>query len=951
MRTVMKRRICLAALTLLAIHFVSSQPLTKPSTPWTFIADWWKKTHVPIFGSMLAGEYAPWGTQAKRDYYFGIIDRTGVTLADWADIRYVPNWSEAYANYLQDCHSRGLAVVGTLSMIAAYDKNTIPQELMPAVIRDPYGNLLEDNFPFVQQSFYHLSSLHPAWQKYVQNSVKTYIDMGVDGIMVDELAYCSVFMPDFNSNTVTEFRQYLLDDFTAAELQALGQRYNIQDFTTLDYAALIRSRLPAGRTSLTSSDWADWNLVSGLPLYNEFGRFLRIRNKQFAAHLIDEYKAYAQQRLGHEIPFSANINDLTSPEGLYMTDLLDYVDMECFYKDNGYFPKFRAVTSVRLAQALKKPNLLVTATADTDGDIVARGPALSTNLFKIMIAEAYATGSAFQVEEDLHGIKQDFDALAPYYRFSRDHGELFDDYAPDPGRIALLHLWETVFFYDPSDLRGLSQMLADSGYQFSLVFGAEEYLFWTEKRMVPAPNYPLDLETMALYPLLILPKLQDITESHAHLLLRYMEDGGRLVVFYTPEALLNLGFQRGTDGNITRLINYINAGPGAVGNGKIIPVNQILGASYLDNPQPQLLETLKNILLNEGFGPEVQMTGTKVSAYVRAQKNRFVVHFVNYDYAPQTDQATPVSSRQVSFEPPPAFPRQNLVARFYTPEGQNLELPVAVQGNTLTIDVPGFQIWGILTAGQEYTISGTVKKGTQGLGGVVMAGLPGNPTTDSSGYYHCQVNLDWSGSVTPAKEGYIFSPESRSYSHVASDRANEDYSASMIQHTLTMSAGSGGSTDPSPGSHSYDHNSSVSVRAVPNTNYAFIGWTGNVPAGHENDNPLNIIMNADKSLAASFLRLIHAPLQLTGQRVLNRSLSQAEYVDVLTWNPNPDNENIVKYRVCQIEGTNRKLLAEITGSPYKFELRKVDKNKAATYSVVAVNNEGREGDPASVTIQ
>jgi hypothetical protein len=111
----------------------------------------------------------------------------------------------------------------------------------------------------------------------------------------------------------------------------------------------------------------------------------------------------------------------------------------------------------------------------------------------------------------------------------------------------------------------------------------------------------------------------------------------------------------------------------------------------------------------------------------------------------------------------------------------------------------------------------------------------------------------------------------------------------------------------------------------------------------------NVTSNQTTNYAA--LRIIYPPLQLSGQRVLNRSLSQAEYINMLTWNPNPNNENIVKYRVYLIEGNSPSLLAEVNSSTYKFQHREVDKNKVYTYSVLAVNNENREGNPAYVTIR
>jgi len=78
------------------------------------------------------------------------------------------------------------------------------------------------------------------------------------------------------------------------------------------------------------------------------------------------------------------------------------------------------------------------------------------------------------------------------------------------------------------------------------------------------------------------------------------------------------------------------------------------------------------------------------------------------------------------------------------------------------------QIWGSVSA-----------SGGSPLSGVVMSGLPGNPTTDSSGSYSVQVSSGWSGTVTPTLSGYTFNPPSRSYGSVSANQGEQDYAATM----------------------------------------------------------------------------------------------------------------------------------------------------------------------------
>lgn len=102
--------------------------------------------------------------------------------------------------------------------------------------------------------------------------------------------------------------------------------------------------------------------------------------------------------------------------------------------------------------------------------------------------------------------------------------------------------------------------------------------------------------------------------------------------------------------------------------------------------------------------------------------------------------------------------------------------------------------------------------------------------------------------------------------------------------------------------------------------------------------------------------LFSPPLGLTGTKVLNRSLSQAEYVNILTWadNPNNDDLNIVKYRIylTNVDWYGTYLLAEVDADIFEYFHRKnIWKDTEYTYYVLGVNDENEEGIPALVTVR
>ncbi len=75
-----------------------------------------------------------------------------------------------------------------------------------------------------------------------------------------------------------------------------------------------------------------------------------------------------------------------------------------------------------------------------------------------------------------------------------------------------------------------------------------------------------------------------------------------------------------------------------------------------------------------------------------------------------------------------------------------------------------------------------VLSGSLGIDDVTLMGLPGDPNSLTNGTYSVTVDAGWSGTVTPEKEGYVFSPASRSYEPFTQDIRHEIY---VAQATVT----------------------------------------------------------------------------------------------------------------------------------------------------------------------
>jgi lysophospholipase L1-like esterase len=240
----------------------------------------------------------------------------------------------------------------------------------------------------------------------------------------------------------------------------------------------------------------------------------------------------------------------------------------------------------------------------------------------------------------------------------------------------------------------------------------------------------------------------------------------------------------------------------------------------------------------------------------------------------------------------------------------------------------------------------------------------GSTTTDLSGHYSHNVPFGWSGIATPSKIGYTFSPSHRTYANLVADQTNQDYTASLL--TFVISGRVIRITNSENG-EDIEGVSDVTILGMPGNpitdesgNYSVTveyGWTGSgVPfkehytfsPSTRSYSPVTSDMTEQNFTA---LRSIYAPLNFTGKKEMNRSLSQVEYINVLSWLANPDNENITKYRIYLVNDGNRDLVTEVNANTFEYWHRKTERDKSYSYALVAVNDENREGEAALLTFQ
>jgi hypothetical protein len=96
---------------------------------------------------------------------------------------------------------------------------------------------------------------------------------------------------------------------------------------------------------------------------------------------------------------------------------------------------------------------------------------------------------------------------------------------------------------------------------------------------------------------------------------------------------------------------------------------------------------------------------------------------------------------------------------------------------------------------------------------------------------------------------------------------------------------------------------------------------------------------------------IYPPSNFVGEVLENKALFYREQIHKLTWEANPLNRDIEKYRLYENDGVNNIFLEEFPAGTFEYTRRHTVKGKTYTYELWAVDTKGRAGkDPATVTV-
>jgi subtilisin family serine protease len=111
----------------------------------------------------------------------------------------------------------------------------------------------------------------------------------------------------------------------------------------------------------------------------------------------------------------------------------------------------------------------------------------------------------------------------------------------------------------------------------------------------------------------------------------------------------------------------------------------------------------------------------------------------------------------------------------------------------------------------------------------------------------------------------------------------------------------------------------------------------------------------DIGAAIQSLLSLAPPLNFAGVQQANRSLLQTEYINVLTWQKNPlndqNNQVIVKYKIYTLDSSdNLTPLAEVDAATFQYLHRKTVKDSEYRYAIKSVNDKGELSSSAYASV-
>lgn len=549
----------------------------------------------------------------------------------------------------------------------------------------------------------------PTWKRALKNYLKAIIDAGADGVFLDDMNLD--IQLSFDRYSLAAFRYYLNDKYTIYELQT---KFDIQDIDNFNYLDWIKAH----------GQLQNWQYLPLEGLKEEFWKF-RIKTDRLVFTELSEYiKNYARQNYQREITISCNAFFAASSSFDIYLDLIDYSVGESHlfgksYQRPRWLPNYMTGYEVYDFMAiankvrLSVKNLPTIPLVELEGIGVLNYPSQTSNLIKLIFADAYASQGSVLLNPMFDGMQNDqlkfgiigydHNIAGKYANFIYTHQSLFSSLTFNP-RCGLLYSMSSLNEKNHNETGGLSitsfygtgQFLIDQSIPFDVIFAPET-------RFSTLPD--ITLPKLQRYETIILPNTTYLNDNQVQVILDYVRDGGTIV------ALGDIGI-KGEDGHLASRPELESLqtenGEKTLGLGKFVYFREERsfgtehGSFYWANPEESDDEFYN--FLKPYIDPELIISGAdSVSGFIyqNSINDNTVIHIVNYAYDIPTDQFSLKENFTVKVQ---ADTSRLWEAIYVSPDflGQQI-LATKTDSGYISMTIPRLEAYGIVILQQNLT--------------------------------------------------------------------------------------------------------------------------------------------------------------------------------------------------------------------------------------------------------
>jgi hypothetical protein len=605
---------------------------------------------------------------------------------------YSGNTYNSDKEFVETMHNQGLLVPATI-LTAQGHKKMQGSEFERLACRSSKGKL--PNFDLEADSYFMCAN-NPGWINWMIKHGKKAIDAGADLIVLDEIQGNSFFPmfqfiahylgteePGFCSYCIEGFRKHLRNKYSPQELK---NKFNIND---IDKENLLQ-RI-ASTNSLPYKERVNID-----PLIEEYIYFQELNNYLGKKRLIEALRNYSQQK-GKYVPISANSYTLGTnrfggywAKGLIFSDLLDFYTFENSYTalediHNLSFPRNKWLAWEKLARSATNSPAVILLDTDSIKEIINNTIETEkkyANYLYILMAEAYANQGAF-VNWYIKGWgpPETWFKCAEFAGFIKENKNFYDAELETRADIGILLLYSEYLRHRIFSYLGIAQALSESNIPYDVIFGGGG--FYLKDR--------LTLERIKNYKLLIIPSARDITLNQKNTILKYVKDGGKVILFDSETFGLKGIWE----------ISY--------GKGKfyVLPtweyegVDWEIGSLYFFEYKESQWKEISNIV--KLIIPDASImnnTSRKVIAYpyYQPEKRLIIIHLVNYDHEFETDEITPKENLKIRIKKPD-YPIANFAFMASPDFEEKISLELNTNDNYFELLIPKLNIYDLIIIG------------------------------------------------------------------------------------------------------------------------------------------------------------------------------------------------------------------------------------------------------------